>query len=165
MKVLSYLIGLHLLYVVAPKEAVESVSLNFKVYRNHILQFNTSVLKTAEVLGINENTAMKMIRNPNFTEAFIYVLKRFYIAMILHELWNGEDVFKVSTKFNVSRGIVYKLMFLSSSQAYVILKFCEEYEQFWVFKEIMQQFSKRLVYCSSSELLPLMELPSIKIVS
>lgn len=156
---------LHLLYVVAPKEAVDSISLDYKVYNDIILKLNSSLLNTAKVIGIDEKTAIKMIRNPNFQGDFVYILKRFYIALILNDLWNGEDVFKVSKRYKVSRGIVHKLMYAASSQAYSIFKFCEIFEEFWIFKEIMEQFSKRLVYCCSAELLPLMELPCVKIVS
>jgi POLQ-like helicase len=156
---------LHLLYVVAPKEAVDSVYLDYKVYSNIILELDSSMLNTANIIGINEKIAVKMMRNPNFHTDMLYILKRFYVALILYDLWNGKDVFSVSKKFNVNRGIVHKLMYAASSQAYSIFKFCEVFEEFWIFKEIMEQFSKRLAYCCSTELLPLMELPNVKIVS
>ncbi|CAG9797215.1 unnamed protein product [Chironomus riparius] len=154
---------LHLLFIVAPNEAVESSFLDYKVYNESFMKLSAPLMRTANVIGITEKTAMKMVINPNFNEKDLALLKRFYIALILNELWNGSDVFTVSRMFKVNRGIVHKLMQSAASQAYSIFKFCEVFDEYWVFKEILEKFSKRLSHCCSSELLPLMELPGIKI--
>ncbi|CAG9801302.1 unnamed protein product [Chironomus riparius] len=154
---------LHLMYIVAPKEAVDSIYLDYKNYSDIFLKLDSSMLSTARVIGIDEILAVKMIRNPNFQGDLLYMIKKFYVALILYDLWNGQDLLSVSKKYKVNRGIVHKLMYAASSQAYSIFKFCEVYDEFWIFKEIMEQFSKRLAYCCSTELLPLMELPNVKI--
>lgn len=156
---------LHLLFIVAPNEAVESSFLDYKTYNEIFMKLPPTLLHTAKIIGIHERTAMKMVINPKFSDSEIVVLKRFYIALILNELWNGEDIFDVSRKYKVNRGVVHKLMQSAASQAYSIFKFCEIFEEYWVFKEILEKFSKRLSYCCSAELLPLMELPGIKAVS
>lgn len=99
----------------------------------------------------------------NYNEHQTNKIKRFYVAMILFNLWNGEDAYDVARQFKIDRGIVSKLMSSASAEAYSIFKFCEVFDEFWVFKEILENFSKRLQHCCSVELLPLMELPGVKI--
>lgn len=154
---------LHLLYIVAPNDAVESSFLDYKTYNQNFMKLCPASIHTARILGIFEKTAMRMVINPNFTESEIALLKRFYIALILNELWKGKDVFTVSREYKVNRGVVHKLMQSAASQAYSIFKFCEVFDEYWVFKEILEKFSKRLSHCCSAELLPLMELPGVKI--
>lgn len=154
---------LHLLYIVAPNDAVEASLLDYKTYNDIFMKLSPASIRTGNIFGIYEKTAMRMVINPNFTKHEIARLKRFYIALILNELWKGKDVFTVSKEYKVNRGVVHKLMQSAASQAYSIFKFCEVFDEFWVFKEILEKFSKRLSHCCSAELLPLMELPGVKI--
>lgn len=157
---------LHLLFIVAPDDNIDSINPDNKDYNHIIMRMEPSKMNTAKVVGITENLAMKMITRPGLIKASEkLILKRFYVALMLFDLWNGIDVHVVASQYKVNRGIVYNLMNSASSKAYSIFKFCELYEEFWVFKEILEIFSKRLAYCCSIELLPLMELPAVKIVS
>lgn len=157
---------LHLLFIVSPNENVESINFDNAQFNNTLMRMEPSMLKTAKVVGINENLAMKMITRPGLIkQSEKDLLKRFYIALMLFHLWNGKDVHEVATLYKVSRGIVYNLMTSASSRAYSIFKFCEVYEEFWMFKGLLEIFSKQLCYCCSAELLPLVELPAVKIVS
>lgn len=157
---------LHLLYVVAPDEQIGSINPDYSNYNCMLMKMEASVSQTAKIIGITESLAMRMITKPgSIKDHEKLMLKRFYVALMLFELWNAKDIHEVSTKYKVSRGIVYNLLNAASSKAYSIFKFCELYEEFWLFKEMIEKFSKRLSYCCSSELLPLMELPAVKIVS
>ena len=157
---------LHLLFIVVPTESIETIKPDFADFNSSVMRLGPSMAQTAKIVGITESLAMRMITRPGqVKESERELIKRFHIAMILFELWNGKDIYEVASRFKVSRGIVYGLMNSASSKAYSIFKFCEMYEEFWVFKEILEKFSKRLAYCCSAELLPLMELPAVKIVS
>lgn len=120
-------------------------------------------LITAKVIGITETCAMKMMCGKTFSSDILRILKRFFVTLMLYELWNGKSVFEISNAYKVNRGLVQNLMSAAATQASSIFRFCEELEEFWAFKELLEKFSKRLSYCCTNELLPLMELPSVKI--
>lgn len=156
---------LHLLYIVAPREAYDTVNLDFKNYNEIFMSLNQTLMRTANMIGITEQMAMKMVIRHNFKDQQLATLKRFYIALVLNDLWNGKDIYEVARKYKLDRGVVHKLMQSAANQAYTIFKFCEEFDEFWVFKEILEKFSQRLSHCCSVELLPLMNLPCVKLVS
>lgn len=66
--------------------------------------------------------------------------------------------------FNIDRGAVQNLMNTTVTYGNCVLRFCEELDEFWCFRELIRTVTKRLQTCSTAELLPLMELPNVKIV-
>lgn len=156
---------LHMLFIVAPRENIESINFDNTQFNNILMRLEPSLMKTAKIVGITENLAMKMITRPGLIKSNEKaLLKRFYIALMLFHLWNGKDVHEVASLYKVNRGVVYNLMTSASSRSYGIFKFCEVFEEFWMFKHLLENFCKRLCYCCSAELLPLVELPAVKIV-
>jgi POLQ-like helicase len=157
---------LHLLFIVVPSENVDAIKPDYSIFNTAVMRLESTMGRTAQTVGITESLAMKLVTRPGqLKDNEVELVKRFYIALILFELWKGKDIYEVAIRFKVNRGLVYGLMSSASSKAYSIFKFCEMYEEFWLFKEVLEKFSKRLNYCCSAELLPLMELPAVKIVS
>jgi POLQ-like helicase len=156
---------LHLLYIVVPHDSIKNIKLDFMTFNHLFMKMKPSMIHTASIIGISEALAMRVGRNQSASETELVLIKRFYIAMILNELWNGKDFYNVCKIYNINRGLLHKIMSATSSNAYSIYRFCEIYDHYWVFKEILEKFSKRLAYCCSVELLPLMELPNVKMVS
>lgn len=56
-------------------------------------------------------------------------------------------------------------MTASATFASNIVSFCEELEEFWAFVHLLKGMSQRLSHCCVREIVPLMELPSVKQVS
>lgn len=83
---------------------------------------------------------------------------------MLHELWNRRSIFSVAEKYQVNRGNIQNLLSLAASFASSVVRFCQELEEFWAFKELFTSFGQKLTYCCAAELEPLMELPYVKIV-
>lgn len=73
-------------------------------------------------------------------------------------------MYQVADAFRVNRGIVQNLVVASASFASGVLKFCEELPEFWAFQELLRLLTKRLSYCCTVELIPLMDLPCVKLV-
>lgn len=92
-------------------------------------------------------------------------MNRFFFTLILQDLWNQRTVYEVAETFRVNRGIVQNLVVASASYACGVLKFCEELDEFWAFQELLRVVNKRLSYCCTVELIPLMDLPCVKLVS
>lgn len=156
----------HLLFIVTPEDISQSINYDSKKLNSEVLGMKEPMLKAAKAVGVSEALAMKLVSKPHAIKpSEKQILQRFYVALMLHELWNMAEVHKVASSYKVSRGTVQGLMQSASTRAYCIFKFCEEFDEFFVFYQTMEMLAKRLAYCCAAELLPLMELPSVKIVS
>ena len=93
------------------------------------------------------------------------ILKRFYMTLIIYDLWKSNNsLWKVSNDFQLDRGFVQQIIQSSASFTSGVLHFCENLDEFWAYKNLLQEFTKRLQYnCSAVELLPLMELSGVKL--
>lgn len=154
---------LHILYLVTPYEQCEQIKPNMPIYYSIYTKLGTKELETAKVLGIDEACAIKMLSGKQVKNVSPRVLNRFYTTLMLYDLWNHEAVHDVADKFHISRGVVQSLMTSAASFSSSVLRFCEELEEFWAFKDLLVNFTLRLQHCCSLELLPLMELPNVKI--
>lgn len=85
--------------------------------------------------------------------------------MVLNELWQFKSISETANSFGIDRGVVQNLMGMASMEASCLLKFCEELEEFWAFRELFKNLSTRLSNICTVELVPLMQLPSVKMVS
>lgn len=86
------------------------------------------------------------------------------MTMVLNELWYLKTVSDTAISFGIDRGVVQNLMGMASIEASCLLKFCEELEEFWAFRELFKNLSTRLSNICTVELVPLMQLPSVKMV-
>ncbi|XP_053831902.1 helicase POLQ-like isoform X2 [Vidua macroura] len=89
------------------------------------------------------------------------VVNRFYLTFVLYTLLKETNIWSVSEKFNLSRGYVQNLLNSAASFASCLLHFCEELEEFWVYKALLMELTKQLTYCVKTELIPLMEVAGV----
>lgn len=156
---------LHLLYLVTPYEPSDiNLKPNMSIYHAQYLKLDAKHLHTARVIGITESCAMKMMSGKPFKGDLERSVNKFFFTLILYQLWMLKPIHEVAEIFHVSRGIVQNLIQSSASYSSCLLKFCEELNEFWAFKELLAIITKRLSYCCSVELIPLMELPCVKLV-
>ncbi|KAJ8931770.1 hypothetical protein NQ314_015302 [Rhamnusium bicolor] len=153
---------LHLLYLVTPYETADQIKPNMQVYYEVFTQLQPNELKVAKILGLNESVAVKMLSNLPIKNVPERVINRFYVTLMLYDLWNEMPVFEVSEKYQISRGIVQNLMTISATFASNVVNFCEQLEEFWAYAHLLKGMGQRLSHCCVKELAPLMELPAVK---
>lgn len=90
-----------------------------------------------------------------------FVLQRFYLTLMLNDLYKGESCWNVAELYGCTRGDVQGLLANAASFASCVYHFVQELEEFWAFSELLLPFSRELSLCCTSELVPLMELPSV----
>ncbi|XP_003705469.3 mutagen-sensitive 301 isoform X1 [Megachile rotundata] len=154
---------LHLLYLVTPYDIIPQVKVVGSVYYDVVINLSETQMKTARVLGINE-VAITKIRDglmPKNVEP--RVVQRFYVTLILYDLWCQHAVYTIAEKYQVNRGTVQNLLSAVSTFAFSVVRFCQELDEFWAFKDLLDAFSKKLSYCCPLELEALMDLPLVKI--
>jgi POLQ-like helicase len=157
---------LHLFYVIAPDDIVNSIYPDYNSCDRIMSKLDPKLMKTLNLIGFEENVLYKMITKSHLlTPSQQILIKRIYVALMMLDLWKGMEIHNVSIKYGVGRGIVCSLMTSSATKAYTIFKFCEVIDEFWAFRDLMENLSKRLNHCCSNELFPLMELPFVKKVS
>lgn len=154
---------LHLLYLITPYDIVDQVKPSGNIYCDVVCNLSRVQMETARVLGINETVVTKLRSGIMPKSVDPKVVNRFYLTLMLNELWNQQSVHMVSIKYNVNRGIVQNLMNASASFASCVERFCAELDEFWAFRDLVHSFSKRLSHCCAAELEPLIELPGVKV--
>lgn len=117
-------------------------------------------LGVAKAIGINESVMVKLMTNqqPKLERS---ILERFYLTLMLNDLFKGDSVWNVSELYGCTRGDVQNLLSSSASFASCVYHFVQELDEFWAFAELLLPFSRELSMCCTSELIPLMELPSV----
>ena len=93
------------------------------------------------------------------------MLKRFYLTLVIYELWKTNNaIWKVSSEFNLDRGFIQNTVQSAASFTSGVLHFCEQIDELWPYKNLLDEFTKRLQFnCSSVDLIPLLELDSVRL--
>ncbi|KAG1663141.1 Helicase POLQ-like [Nymphon striatum] len=118
--------------------------------------------QAAELIGVNEVFVQMLSYGQIHTSVKWSVAQRFYLTLIINDLWNQNSVWDVAKKYDLHRGLIQNLTQSSASFASCVLRFCQELEEFWAYQDLMPAFVKRLSYCVTMELMPLMDLPAVK---
>jgi len=153
---------LHLLYLLTPYELETTMFYDSYAYHKIYMSMDDSDLAVAKFLGITESVMIGLLTGRGCHTALKPTLTRFYLALVLLDLWNVSNIHDVAEKFCLSRGDVQNLMASAASFSNSVLSFCLEIEEFWAYQELLEPFTKRLAHCCSPELLPLLELPAVK---
>ncbi|KYN36744.1 Helicase POLQ-like protein [Trachymyrmex septentrionalis] len=117
--------NLHLLYLVTPYDSISQITPIGSIYYDVIMELTESQMQVARLLGITEAAANK-IRDgiiPKFIKK--RVVHRFYVTLIVHELWNHHTVYSVAEKYQVNRGIIQSLLNAVSMFASSVVRFCQ----------------------------------------
>ncbi|MEQ2231039.1 hypothetical protein ILYODFUR_035289 [Ilyodon furcidens] len=91
----------------------------------------------------------------------LVVVKRMFLALVLFSLLKETNVWSVAERFQLSRGFVQTLLSSASAFCSCVLHFTEELEEFWPYKALLMELTRRLSYCVKAELIPLMEVAGV----
>ncbi|NXO76190.1 HELQ Helicase, partial [Sitta europaea] len=154
--------NLHLLYLSTPYDMTSTCSPDWMIYLRQFNQLSAAEQKVADIVGVPESFITKKASGQaikkNVDNA---VVNRLYLTFVLYSLLKETNIWSVSEKFNMSRGYVQNLLNSAASFASCLLHFCEELEEFWVYKALLTELTKRLTYCVKRELIPLMEVAGV----
>ncbi|XP_030902646.2 helicase POLQ-like isoform X4 [Melopsittacus undulatus] len=154
--------NLHLLYLTTPYDTTSNCSPDWLIYLRQFNQLSGAEQKVADIVGVPESFITKKASGQairkNVDSA---VVNRLYLSFVLYTLLKETNIWSVSEKFNMSRGYVQNLLNSAASFASCVLRFCEELEEFWVYKALLTELTKRLTYCVKTELIPLMEVAGV----
>ncbi|NXH46161.1 HELQ Helicase, partial [Dicaeum eximium] len=154
--------NLHLLYLSAPYDMSSTCSPDWMIYLRQFNQLSAAEQKVADIVGVPESFITKKASGQairkNVDNA---VVNRLYLTFVLYALLKETNVWSVAEKFNLSRGYVQNLLSSAASFASCLLHFCQELEEFWVYKALLTELTKQLTYCVKTELIPLMEVAGV----
>ncbi|XP_072941758.1 helicase POLQ-like isoform X2 [Epargyreus clarus] len=153
--------SLHLLYLVTPHDAA-GIKPDYRHYYSLYSNLDEEGIQTAKVLGITENNAIRMMTGKPITNVSEQVLCRFYVALMLHDLWKQVPVPVVADKYIIPRGTVQSIMCSSAAFAAGAQRFCEALQRWWAFAPLLLALAERLRHCAAPELQQLMELPNVR---
>ncbi|NXD85521.1 HELQ Helicase, partial [Halcyon senegalensis] len=154
--------NLHLLYLTTPYDMTSNCTPDWMIYLRQFNQLSAAEQKVVDILGVPESFITKKASGQairkNVDSA---VVNRLYLSFVLYTLLKETNIWSVSEKFNMSRGHVQNLLNSAASFASCVLHFCEELEEFWVYKALLAELTKQLTYCVKTELIPLMEVAGV----
>ena len=92
------------------------------------------------------------------------VIKRFYLTLIIYDLWKSNNsIWEVSSEFQLDRGFVQQIVQAAASFSSGVLHFCQNLDEFWPYKNLLEEFCRRLQYnCITADLIPLMDLENVR---
>ncbi|XP_063105412.1 helicase POLQ-like isoform X2 [Cavia porcellus] len=153
---------LHLIYLTTPYDLVSQCDPNWMIYFRQIGQLSPAEQRVATLLGVSESyVAKKAAGQATRKKVDKDVVNRLYLSFILYALLKETNVWGVSEKFNIPRGSVQNLLMSAASFSSCVLHFCEELEEFWVYRALLVELTKKLTYCVKAELIPLMEVTGV----
>ena len=151
---------LHLCYYLTPAQS--SVQPHWKLYYQIYLRLAENLRSIAERIGVSEAFLSHAQTTPVSSKHALYQLhRRFYNALILHELVSERNLGTVAYEWGYDRGAIQQLQPSAASFAGMLSIFCERLR--WRNLALLVSHHKeRLDHGVSSELLPLIQLDHVK---
>ncbi|RWS16329.1 DNA topoisomerase 3-beta-1-like protein [Dinothrombium tinctorium] len=153
---------LHLIYLsTLPFDEDDfGISVDPAKFFDSYLALNDEEHKAATVIGIKPGAVTRFRQNGIVNEK----LKRFYVTMIVYDVKKRiTDLSVLSEKYDLQSGTLQLLLSQLATNASSLHRFVAEIKKFEKLESILENFSKTLFYCCTPELIPLLELPAVKI--
>lgn len=158
---LSLRCHMHLLYLVVPRQ-LPAARLDPPTYYRHYTDLKHHELQVAELIGVSEALVTRLASGRSLKASEQLLLQRFYKAMQLNDLWHQKSIWEVAAKYKEHRGQIQMLLSSAATFASALSHFCKELPELWAYRVLLPEFTERLSSCVTMELMPLMELPSVR---
>ncbi|KAM4720030.1 helicase POLQ-like isoform 1-T2 [Anableps anableps] len=153
---------LHLVYLVTPYELIPQCNPDWMIYFRQFTLLSAAEQKMSAAVGVPESFVARKAAGQTVQKGVeLLVVKRMYLALVLFTLLKETNVWSVADRFQLSRGFVQTLLSSTSAFCSCVLHFTEELEEFWPFKSLLMELTRRLSYCVQAELVPLMEVAGV----
>uniref|UniRef100_A0A8C0TPV7 Helicase C-terminal domain-containing protein n=1 Tax=Canis lupus familiaris TaxID=9615 RepID=A0A8C0TPV7_CANLF len=153
---------LHLIYLTTPYDMASCCDPDWMIYFRQFSQLSPAEQNVAALLGVSENfIGKKASGQPIKKKVDKDIVNRLYLSFVLYTLLKETNIWSVSEKFNMPRGYIQSLLTGAASFSSCVLHFCEELEEFWVYRALLVELTKKLTYCVKAELIPLMEVTGV----
>ncbi|XP_070361559.1 helicase POLQ-like isoform X3 [Equus asinus] len=153
---------LHLIYLTTPYDMASQCDPDWMIYFRQFSQLSPAEQNVAALVGVSENFLGKKASGQAIKKKVDKgVVNRLYLSFVLFTLLKETNIWSVSEKFNMPRGYVQNLLTAAASFSSCVLHFCEELEEFWVYRVLLVELTKKLTYCVKAELIPLMEVTGV----
>ncbi|XP_053453735.1 helicase POLQ-like isoform X2 [Nycticebus coucang] len=153
---------LHLIYLTTPYDLVAQCEPNWMIYFRQFSQLSPAEQNVAALLGVSESFIGKKASGQAIRKKVDKdIVNRLYLSFVLYTLLKETNIWTVSEKFNMPRGYIQNLLTGAASFSSCVLHFCEELEEFWVYRALLVELTKKLTYCVKAELIPLMEVTGV----
>ncbi|XP_044029517.1 helicase POLQ-like isoform X2 [Siniperca chuatsi] len=153
---------LHLVYLVTPYDMISQCKPDWMMYFRQFTLLSVAEQKMSAAVGVPESFVARKAAGQTVKKSVnVEVVRRMYLALVLFSLLKETNLWSVADKFQLSRGFVQTLLSSSSAFCSCVLHFTEELEEFWPFKALLTELTRRLSYCVKAELIPLMEVAGV----
>ncbi|XP_038589066.1 helicase POLQ-like isoform X1 [Micropterus salmoides] len=153
---------LHLVYLVTPYDMVSQCKPDWMTFFRQFTLLSAAEQKMSAAVGVPESFVARKAAGQTVKKSVnMEVARRMYLALVLLSLLKETNLWSVADKFQLSRGFVQTLLSSSSAFCSCVLHFTEELEEFWPFKALLTELTRRLSYCVKAELIPLMEVAGV----
>ncbi|XP_056302193.1 helicase POLQ-like isoform X2 [Danio aesculapii] len=153
---------LHLVYLVTPYDMVHQCKPDWMIYFRQFTNLSAAEQKMATTVGVPESFVARKAAGQSVRKSVdVVVVNRLYLALVLFSLLKETNLWIVSERFQLNRGFVQTLLSSASAFGSSVLHFTEELEEFWAYKALLSELTRRLTYCVQAELIPLMEVSGV----
>ncbi|XP_012579737.1 PREDICTED: helicase POLQ-like isoform X2 [Condylura cristata] len=153
---------LHLIYLTTPYDMASQCDPDWMIYFRQFNKLSPAEQKVAALVGVSESFIVKKASGQVVKKKVDKdIVNRLYLSFVLYTLLKETNIWSVSEKFNMPRGYIQNLHTGAAAFSSCVLHFCEELEEFWVYKALLVELTKKLTYCVKAELIPLMEVTGV----
>ncbi|XP_007447589.1 PREDICTED: LOW QUALITY PROTEIN: helicase POLQ-like [Lipotes vexillifer] len=153
---------LHLIYLTTPYDMASQCHPDWMIYFRQFSQLSPAEQNVAVLVGVSENFIGKKASGQAIRKKVDKnIVNRLYLSFVLYTLLKETNIWSVSEKFSMPRGYIQNLLSGAAAFSSCVLHFCEELEEFWVYRALLVELTKKLTYCVKAELIPLMEVTGV----